>query len=271
VKQSDQRSRGAPELVLRDPASVARLILDPAQPNELRNTTLNSNPQFAAELIREMTRDLAPGTPEEYVRIPWIWRVAIAAGRRNDGEQLKRILDASLPQTGAPLRDWQAVVIGGGLINGVSQRGIWPRERFEELVSGDAGLEERWNHSLKQAALMANNVKVPDGTRYDAIRILGVTDWNWNGTRLRAILENGNGELQMGAVSALGDMNTPEATDALLEKLQALNKTNQQLAINALLRSKERKLALREAIDTKKVSLQTLSVEGQKLLSSPPQ
>src|SRR5262249_28499057 len=76
LRQGDRASCGAPELVLRDPASVARLILDSAQPNELRNTAISSNPQFAAELIREMTRDLKPRTPEEYVRIPWIWRVA---------------------------------------------------------------------------------------------------------------------------------------------------------------------------------------------------
>ena len=75
----------------------------------------------------------------------------------------------------------------------------------------------------------------------------------------------------MGAVSALGDMNTPEATHALLERLHDLNKTNQQLAIKALLRSEDRKLALSDAIDTKKVSLETLSAEEQKLLSSPSQ
>ena len=75
----------------------------------------------------------------------------------------------------------------------------------------------------------------------------------------------------MGAVSALGDMDEPEATQALLEKLPALNKTNQALAINALLRSEERKLALKDAIDTRKVSLQMLSAEGQKLLTLPAQ
>ncbi len=266
VKQSEPRARGTPELVLRDPASIARLILDASQPNELRNTAISANPQYAAELIREMTRDFVPGTPEEYVRIPWIWRVAVAAGKRHDGEQMKRILDVSLPRSGLPLRDWQAVVVGGGLINGVSQRGIWPRERFEELVASEAGLKERWNYSLKEAAVMANNMKVPDGTRYDAIRMLGVTDWETNGARLKALLEHGNAELQMGAVSALGDMNTPEATRALVEKVADLNKGNQQLAITALFRTQERKVALREAIDAKKLPIQALSEEDRKQL-----
>ena len=83
--------------VLRDAASVARFILDPNRSQSARETAVQANPQFASALIVEMTRDLPPGK-EEYVRIPWIWRVAIACGRRNDAGQIRSMLDVSLPK-----------------------------------------------------------------------------------------------------------------------------------------------------------------------------
>ena len=39
------------------------------------------------------------------------------------------LLDASLPKRGEPLRDWQAVVVGGGAVNGISLEGGWPARR----------------------------------------------------------------------------------------------------------------------------------------------
>jgi len=81
---------------------------------------------------------LAVDTPREYERIPDIWRPAIAAGKRNDAAELKRLLDLSLPKADEPLRHWQAVVIGGGIINGLSMEGVWPGRRITEKtkVSG---------------------------------------------------------------------------------------------------------------------------------------
>ncbi len=266
-RPSSPASRGAPELVLRDPASVARLILDGSQPDELRQTAIQSNPQFAADLIREMTRDLPAGDPEEYARIPWLWRVAIAAGKRNDSQQLKRILDLALPRPGEPLRDWEAVIIGGGLINGWSQRGVWPRTRLAELLN-DASLEARWTLCVQSAALMADNERVPAGPRYDALRILGASHWTAAGALLTKHLQNSNAELQMGAVSALSDIDAPESAKVLLAGLKSFTQKNQTLAIAGLLRTPERRAALRAAIEAKSVSLTALSADQQKLLAN---
>ena len=63
-------------------------------------------------------------------------------------EQLRKILNVSLHSMNEPLRDWQAVVIGGGLINGVSQRGVWPQSRFAEIIASNPSLSERWQRAL---------------------------------------------------------------------------------------------------------------------------
>jgi putative membrane-bound dehydrogenase-like protein len=249
LRKSEPAGRGAPELVLRDPASVARLILDDSQPNDLRETAISSNPQFAADLIREMTRDI--DSSNEYNRIPWIWRVAVAAGKRNDTQQLKHILDVALPRNGAPMQDWKAVVIGGGLINGVSQRGLVPRERFAEIIGSDAELKERWDYSLKRATDMLSDKKIPDGTRYDLLRVLGAGDWAASGSSLKTFLASRNSELQMGAISALADIDSAGAVAALAARFWRLQKANQAIAEAALERTDEGRRALWEALENK--------------------
>ncbi len=231
------RTSAASNDLPRDAAGVARYILDASRPNAAREAAVNANPQYAAELIAEMTRELAPGTPQEYERIPWIWRVAIAAGKRNDADTLKGILDVALPKDDQPLHDWQAVVIGGGIINGISQRDVWPRPRIAEIIGSDAALQKRWQRSLDLASAMADNEKTPTGTRYDALRVLGVESWDKRGQQLGGYLgKDVNAELQMGAVSGLGDVDSPEATAALKKALPDLTEHNRKLAEAALKR-----------------------------------
>ncbi len=75
---------------------------------------------------------------EEYRRIPWIWRVAVAAGRAKDEASLKPLTDVSMPKDGERLRDWQAVVLGGGVVMGLSQAGTWPRDVMAPWLADDA-------------------------------------------------------------------------------------------------------------------------------------
>jgi putative membrane-bound dehydrogenase-like protein len=218
----------------RDAAGVAKYILDLNRSNAARETAVNANPQYAAELIAEMTRDLQPDTPEEYVRIPWIWRVAIAAGKRNDADMIKRILDVSLLKNDQPLHDWQAVVIGGGIINGISLREITPGPRIVEIIGDDAGLKTRWQRSLDRASAMADNQQTPPGTRYDALRMLGAGPWSKRGEQLVRYLTSSNAELQMGAVSGLLDMAEPAARAALIAQLPKLEDGNRKIAEDGL-------------------------------------
>ena len=60
---------------------VSRQILDDAQPAAMRRELAEQSADQAAAVIAAMVADLPAGDEqEEYRRIPWIWRVAIAAG-----------------------------------------------------------------------------------------------------------------------------------------------------------------------------------------------
>ncbi len=247
--------------VLGNPENVAKEILDNSKPNSEREALVAAHSGEAAELVSALVQTLRPeDSVEEYKRIPWIWRVAIAAGKRNDPKELKALLRVSLPEEGQPLRDWQAVVIGGGVINGLSLQNVWPSERIAELVKGDPQLMKRWAAALKAAAAMAENTKVKNGTRYDALRIVGVDTFERSGPLLTKYLAKGtNGELQQGAVSGLADIKSRQAAAALVANFQNLTDRNRNFALDALLRDEPRMAALMNALEDARISQQSLN------------
>jgi len=232
-----------------EPHRVARELLDDSLPREQREASIAKWPQYSAEIITAMTLDMPAKMEEQYLRIPWIWRVAIAAGKRNESAELLRILDASLPQLQQPLTDWQAVVLGGGLINGISQSGDWPLDRVLRLISGNGGLVARWNQAISQASEMSDDARVHAGTRYDALRMIAIAPWATHGEQLASYLTDANAELQMGAVSGLSDMPAGEAGQAVLDALPDLTLRNRELALDALLRTVPRIERLLAAIE----------------------
>lgn len=251
-----------------DVAELAGQILDDSLPAAQRQAIIEKHPDLAGDLVAAMTKGLAADdAKEEYRRIPWIWRVAIAAGKRNDGEPILELLDVSLPRADDRLRDWQSVVIGGGIINGISQAGPWPKERIEELLAGKEKLLKRWQAAIEAAAEMAENEKVPMGTRYDALRMIAMAPTPPRLAQLQKCLaKEANGELQMGAVSGLADVDSPQATKLLVESLPDLTEGNRALAIAGLLRSDERIEALLAAIDGGKLPAGWLSADQRKAL-----
>jgi putative membrane-bound dehydrogenase-like protein len=238
-----------------DVRDIARQILDDARPANQREELVRAHLAKAAELVAEMTADLPADPKEEYRRIPWIWRVAIAAGRKNETDPLRKLLDVSLPpRPDAPLRDWQAVVIGGGVINGLSQHGVWPGVRMSELLKDRPELSKRWQQTLDEAAVMADDEKVPTGTRYDALRIIPLAGWKQRGEQLVKYLRKGVlDELQMGAISGASDMEAPEVAGLLVQGFRYFSPTNRALAIDALLRTELRTAALIEALERKRL------------------
>jgi putative membrane-bound dehydrogenase-like protein len=240
-------------------AAIAEQILDDKQSAEKRQQLIAEHARRSAPLITAMATDIRGDVKEEYRRIPWIWRVAIAAGKRNDADELRSILEVSLPSGGQPLRHWQAVVIGGGIINGVSLSGAWPKSRIEEAIKVDGILVARWQKTIEQAVLMADDEKVPTGTRYDALRIIAMGPWDLRGAQMQKYLAAGiHEELQMGAVSGTADMQSAPATKALLDSLKHLAQKNRELALDGLLRSADRCQALLDAIDRGAVDAKSL-------------
>lgn len=251
-------------------AEIARQILDDQVPADRRQAFLDLRTDQAAELIVELSRDLGAtsnGSAEEYRRIPWIWHVAIASGKRNRTDELAAVLEVSLPKAGDSLRDWQAVVIGGGVINGISLQGGWPRPRLREVLEKREGLTDRWQSALTSAAGMADDSKTRPGTRYDALRMIAVGDWERRGKQLAKYLaKESHAELQMGAVRGLSDVQMPEVNELLIGNLANLTSSNRNLAVEALLRNDARRVSLLKAIEGKRVEATVLSPLQIKLL-----
>lgn len=253
-----------------DLRDIAVRILNEGLPQPDREALIVEHADAAAELIALLAEDLPTGA-EEYRRIPWIWRVAIASGRRNDAAALRSILRVSLPGPDRPLRDWQSVVIGGGVINGLSQQDVWPRDRIAELLIDDPATNRQWERLLTLAAAMADDERTPHGTRYDALRILGCGDWESHGAQLLKYLAAGtNAELQMGSVSGLADLDAPEATAALRQSLDHLTGHNRTLAIQALLRTVERSSLLLDAIEDGTLKAEELQPDQVAALRAHP-
>ena len=237
-----------------DPAITARQILEDSRSDKEREELIHTHLDQAAELVAAMTVDLAPEPKEEYRRIPWIWRVAIAAGKKNDAKILRKLLDVTLPRGAEPLRDWQAVVVGGGIINGMSQQGLWPAECLNKLLHREPELTRRWRATLALAAAMADNEKVSVGTRYDALRIISLQGWKLRGVQLTKYLQKGiDEELQMGAISGASDVDIPEVGQVLAAGLNYYSPDNRALAIDALLRTESRTIELIEALEKKQI------------------
>ena len=243
-------------------AATAAVLLDDAQTPEARNALIDANVDRAGSLIAEMAKGLGDDLREEYRRIPWIWRVASEAGKKNDADQLLAVLEASLPLENAPLRDWQAVVVGGGVINGITLAGDWPGRRVEKIIGDRADLKRRWTSALEKSAALADDVKAARGTRYDALRMVALLGWDTSGSKLRNYLARGShAELQMGAVSGCGDLDDRRAAEALLEALPGLDSKNVRLAVNAMKRTAERKQMLDDAVADGRISRRLLDAK----------
>ncbi|HVJ82680.1 MAG TPA: hypothetical protein VNC50_16550, partial [Planctomycetia bacterium] len=240
-----------------DVKHAARTLLDKATPATERTATIEACLPLADEVVREMAANMPADAEEEYRRIPAIWQVSIAAAKKNDGAVLKRLLAVSLPAKGDKLRDWQAVVIGGGIINGISQLESWPKRRLADLTKDDPALAGRWQGALENAIVMAENGGTPPGTRYDALRIVALSNHQAAGAILKKHLaKDAHAELQMGSVSGLVDVETEEAGKWLAAALPDLASENRKLAIAGLLRTPARAKLFLDMLEAKKANLE---------------
>lgn len=232
-------STDAPVALPRYPPEIAPFLLDESQTVQRRVEVIDRRPGMGPEVVRRLAATLQEsdfGNEEEYRRIPWIWRVAIACGKRNDGGELRDLLEVSLPETNEPLRHWQAVVIGGGIINGLTQVDTWPDRRLAEILDRNPQLRARWEHALKASTQMADDDTVRTGTRYDALRMIAMLPWEDSRTQLTKYLASESRELQMGAISGLGDVRRVEAVELLKQALPQLEERNKRLAEEAIQR-----------------------------------
>jgi hypothetical protein len=255
-----------------DATALARQILDDSRPEAERKQIILDHPQLSLALLKALVVDMpAADSKEEYRRIPWIWRVTVAAGKRNQVAELTPIVDFCVPAPNEPLRDWQAVVLGGGVVNGIGLSGGWPDEQIRAVVAGNSDLSQRWARLLAEAAVMADNPKIFKGTRYDALRIIGLDTWDRRGAQLfRYILNGIDDELQQGAIGGLSDMRSPCVAQALVSGFSHYEPENRGFALRALMRDHDRTLVLLEAIGTGTVKAADLGAERVARLVNHP-
>src|SRR5262249_42499882 len=135
----------------------------------------------------------------------------------------------------------------------------------------ESNLQARWQATLKQSFEMADNEKVPTGTRYDALRLVALADWETAGPVLTKYIAKGvHPELQMGAVSGLGDVESPKAAEFLVKGMADFTPGNRALAIAALTRTPERAKKLMDTLTTGAVKAEWLDDAGRKALLDHP-
>lgn len=253
-----------------DPVAIGRLLADNSKPEQERQALIEKHPSLAAEILAAMGAETQVNTPQEYERIPWIWRVAVAAGKRDDGPEIIEILKVSLPREGEPLRDWQSVVIGGGIVNGIGLTGVAPRARLEELLHAEnEDLLARCRWCVQEATAMADNIKIKEGTRYDALRIIAMQPWEVCGTQLKNYLKPGTSEeLQAGAISGALDVPEAAAIDAVLTHVMTYPPANRDLALDGALRTKLGQKAVLLALLKGQVTTEALGPKRLKVLEN---
>lgn len=243
------------------PESIARWLLDGRVAEDRRGRLVErvvaerGAPERPARIVRAMAQGLPEpsGSAEEYGRIPAIWRLAVAVGRAADRDTIRALVAASLPE-GRPLAHWQAVVLGGGIVNGAGLAGHSPGGVVEEAIGGDAALVERWRAALEDAVRLADDPTVPDGTRYDALRMVALAPPERALPILERVLERGaSDELVQGAVCGLVDVDHVDATRALLAAVPRVDGANLDFALRGLARDEGRALALLAAFHAGRV------------------
>jgi putative membrane-bound dehydrogenase-like protein len=251
-------STTAPPIPLpQNSVDIVAFLLDDANSNERRQEVIDLRPGKGPAIISLLADEIGEKSNESQRRIRWIWRTAIAVGKRNDGGELRDLLDASLPRGNGVLHDWQVVVIGGGVINGISSTGIWPDERLSEVIDGVPNGIARWGRTLQLAVAIADDQQVPIGTRYDALRMIALDGWNRRGHHLQRYVQDGiEDQLQLGAISGLIDMQAREVAVFLITKLPQLAPRVRKIAVDGLLRTEHRSLALMHAIESGRIARQ---------------
>ncbi|MAT15488.1 MAG: hypothetical protein CMJ46_09495 [Planctomyces sp.] len=249
---------------------AARLLNDDVDEQERRDL-YPEYPQLAAEIVAEMAKGYPFGEEEEYRRIPWIWRVSINATKTLNKEEIRELLEVGLPKVGEPLTEWQAVVIGGGVINGLTLKGEWPREFLKPIIERDTGLIERWNHMLEESLVMVHNKKIKTGTRYDALRNIAMLSWEEAGAHLTEYLTYGaDPEMKQGAICGMADMHSAAVDSLLLAGWLHYEPHNRFFALEGMLRTPDRFRILNKEVRAGRVDTGFLSDEDrQKLLEHP--
>src|SRR5690606_35058755 len=97
---------------------------------------------------------------------------------------------------------------------------------------GDKELQARWARMIELSSSMADDPKISNGTRYDALRMIAMDPKGKHLDQLAKYLAKGtNDELMQGAVSGLADARSPKVAALLIGGLGHYSAGNRKFAI----------------------------------------
>jgi putative membrane-bound dehydrogenase-like protein len=240
--------------------ALGDLLFDPANDDWVRAAAVLGAPEQAHRVLARLAGRIGASAPDASRMLPHVWRLAATVGTRNDAGQVRHALDLVLPRPGVPMAEWQMVALGGGVVDGVGKKTATPGRRLRELADA-----ERLALAVEEAARMAENPKVVDGTRYDALLVLGVDASGRHSEVLRKYLSPRHSpELQSGAILGTSFVEEgPGAARLLLEHWASYAAAQREGVLDGLMRRPDRVAVLLEALEQKRVLLSELG-DGRK-------
>lgn len=207
------------------------------------------DPQFNSVVKLANSHQVILDGTDEYQEIPAIFHTTLAAGGRNDADEITAILRFVVPLSSEPLQDWETVALTG-VVKGISESDVWPKKRLASVLSEDQKLQRRWNRTLELAFEKAEDTNVRSGTRYDAIRLLALSQWEAAKPVLSKYIQpNSQIDLIHGSIDGLADSPHPEAAVILCMAYNELPERLKGFAQRGLLRVDGNKQYLLTAID----------------------
>jgi len=242
------------------PQELGDLIFDPANDDWIRMAAVLGRPEGAHRVLARLAEQIGSSVPSASRLLPHVWRLATTAGARNDAAQVREMLDLVLPKPGGPMTEWQMVAFGGGVVDGIGKKTGAPGRRVRELADAD-----RLALAIEEAARMAEDPKVVDGTRYDALLVLGIDASGRHRETLRKYLAPKHSpELQSGAIMGTSYLEEgPEAARFVLEHWVSYAAAQREAVLDGIFRRPDRIAVLLEAVEQKRVQLSELG-DGRK-------
>ena len=155
-------------------------------------------------------------------------------------------------------------------LGGLSDSMIWPRPAIERWMRSDAQRRARWQRVLTFSMEKAADEKTSTGTRYDALRLVGMLPEEQAIEALRPYWDEGlHEELRMGAISAASDIDSPRSIPLLFAAVKKESGQLRSLAIDGLLRTRAGRLALVEGLQTGGLPAEALTAGQHERLAAP--
>jgi putative membrane-bound dehydrogenase-like protein len=251
-------------------SEAAELLLAPGLDPSRRQRIIDRFWPKADQILHHWS-PLQPWSAEDQVRlIPTIWMLTNRACKSGDQDLARRILDEALPRIDATIDDWRVVVLGGAVVGGLSDSITWPRPAIESWMESDTQRMACWQRVLKFSIEKAADEKTSTGTRYDALRLVGMLPEEQAIAALQPYWDREvNEELRMGAISAASDIESPQSISLLFAAAKNESGHLRSLAIDGLLRTRSGRRALVEGLQLSRLPADALTAAQREQLAEP--